>query len=182
MNWWRFAKVIDDRLMIGDGSLYPSSMLKRPNNIKGANTKCEGSLNNVATWAHLFSPKQNSFRLYHWHLQYFCRQDSLETGQNPQCYCNSSSRSSSYGRLLLLLLCVWWLRNIPEMSMRSVCLLVPSIHSRTCVHRFIIIIIITILNILNFLNFLAGGSILWCSQKWRWFIGRRNQLNKEVNI
>jgi hypothetical protein len=76
--------------------------VKRPNNIRGANTKCEGSLNNVAIGP-MFLPLNKS-RLYHWHLQYFCRQDSLETGQNPECYCNSSG---SYGRLLLLLLCVW---------------------------------------------------------------------------
>ncbi len=120
--------------------------VERPNNIRGANTKCEGSLNDVAIGP-MFFPL-NKGRLYHWHLQYFCRQDSLETGQNPQCYCNSSS---SYGRLLLLLLCVWWLRTYQRCQCDlSVCLLVPSIHSRTCVHGLLLLFYL-------FIYFGAGG-------------------------
>jgi hypothetical protein len=62
----------------------------------------------------------------------FCRQDSLETGQKAPVLLQQQQQLWQAVVVIVVRLVVAY---VPEISMRSVCLLVPSIHSRTCVHR-----------------------------------------------
>jgi hypothetical protein len=65
--------------------------------------------------------------LYDWHFQYFCRQDSLETGQKAPVLLQQQQQQQLWQAVVVIVVRLV-VAYVPEISM-AICLSVSTIHS-----------------------------------------------------